>query len=134
MTYEAEISKDYRLNFRLNKACTQDVTVLCPGLCTQTDGAVRQHGWTAHACDLFRCRSRIPLLRLSNMQYAHHLSVSHILCGSDESSRVQAGIAASLLPAPCCQQQPTRVSHTEIDRVAGCIRPVHPPGASACTE
>ncbi|MEW5299471.1 MAG: hypothetical protein WDW36_002486 [Sanguina aurantia] len=40
VTYEAEISKDYRLNFRLNKACTQDVTLLCPGLCTQTDGAV----------------------------------------------------------------------------------------------
>ena len=40
-SYESEISKDYRLNFRLNKACTKDVTTLCPGLCTQNDGSVR---------------------------------------------------------------------------------------------
>lgn len=38
--YEAEISKDYRLNFRLHKACEKDVDKLCPGLCQNSDGSV----------------------------------------------------------------------------------------------
>ncbi|GFR44890.1 hypothetical protein Agub_g6234 [Astrephomene gubernaculifera] len=37
--YEAEISKDYRFNFRLKKACQKDVEKLCPGLCQTNDGS-----------------------------------------------------------------------------------------------
>ncbi|KAG1656262.1 hypothetical protein FOA52_011910 [Chlamydomonas sp. UWO 241] len=36
--YEAEISKDYRLNYRLRTACEKDVAALCPTTCTSTDG------------------------------------------------------------------------------------------------
>ncbi|GLI58992.1 hypothetical protein VaNZ11_000814 [Volvox africanus] len=38
-TYEAEISKDYRFNFRLHKACQKEVDKLCPGLCQANDGS-----------------------------------------------------------------------------------------------
>lgn len=38
--YELEMSKDYRFNFRLHKACQKDVDKLCPGLCQAKDGSV----------------------------------------------------------------------------------------------
>ncbi|EFJ50582.1 hypothetical protein VOLCADRAFT_103797 [Volvox carteri f. nagariensis] len=37
--YEAEISKDYRFNYRLHKACQKEVDKLCPGLCQNNDGS-----------------------------------------------------------------------------------------------
>ncbi|GIL97843.1 hypothetical protein Vretimale_3387, partial [Volvox reticuliferus] len=37
--YEAEISKDYRFNYRLHKACQKEVDKLCPGLCQTNDGS-----------------------------------------------------------------------------------------------
>ncbi|KAG2452551.1 hypothetical protein HYH02_002788 [Chlamydomonas schloesseri] len=37
--YELEMSKDYRFNFRLHKACQKDVDKLCPGLCQANDGS-----------------------------------------------------------------------------------------------
>lgn len=39
-SYEVEISKDYRFNFRLHKACQKEVDKLCPGLCQTNDGSV----------------------------------------------------------------------------------------------
>ena len=38
--YEAEINKDYRLNYRLRTACQADVQTLCPTVCQQNDGQV----------------------------------------------------------------------------------------------
>lgn len=39
--YESEISKDWRLNFRLAKNCGKDVKTLCPSVCNQAgDGSV----------------------------------------------------------------------------------------------
>ena len=38
--YENEISKDYRLNFRLRTACQTDVQALCPSTCSLNDGQV----------------------------------------------------------------------------------------------
>eukprot|EP00197_Chlamydomonas_leiostraca_P010927 CAMPEP_0202884756 /NCGR_PEP_ID=MMETSP1391-20130828/41312_1 /ASSEMBLY_ACC=CAM_ASM_000867 /TAXON_ID=1034604 /ORGANISM="Chlamydomonas leiostraca, Strain SAG 11-49" /LENGTH=982 /DNA_ID=CAMNT_0049567983 /DNA_START=167 /DNA_END=3115 /DNA_ORIENTATION=+ len=38
--YEEEISKDYRLNFRLKQNCAKDVQALCASVCSETDGNV----------------------------------------------------------------------------------------------
>ena len=43
-SYESEISKEWRFNFRLHKACQKDVEKLCPGLCQNSDGNVSQWG------------------------------------------------------------------------------------------
>mmetsp|Transcript_34914 Transcript_34914/g.77608 ORF Transcript_34914/g.77608 Transcript_34914/m.77608 type:complete len:994 (-) Transcript_34914:752-3733(-) len=40
ISFENEISKDYRLNYRLAKACQGDVQALCPSVCQQNDGQV----------------------------------------------------------------------------------------------
>ncbi|GFH23194.1 uncharacterized protein HaLaN_20773, partial [Haematococcus lacustris] len=40
MAYEAEISKDYRLNYRLKKNCESDVKKICPNVCSTADGSV----------------------------------------------------------------------------------------------
>jgi golgi apparatus protein 1 len=39
-SYEAEISKDYRLNYRLASQCAADIRSLCPALCPAMDGSV----------------------------------------------------------------------------------------------
>ena len=39
-TYEAEINKDYRLNYRLKNACQGDVQALCSNVCQLNDGQV----------------------------------------------------------------------------------------------
>lgn len=38
--YEQETSKDYRLNFRLNKNCAKDIQTLCGSVCSESDGNV----------------------------------------------------------------------------------------------
>jgi Golgi apparatus protein 1 len=40
LSYESEINKDYRLNYRLRTACQQDIQNLCPTVCQQSDGQV----------------------------------------------------------------------------------------------
>eukprot|EP00798_Chlamydomonas_sp_ICE-L_P010489 gene10489-8455_t len=39
-SYENEMSKDYRLNFRLNSACQKDVKALCPSVCQMSDAGI----------------------------------------------------------------------------------------------
>lgn len=39
-SYESEISKDYRLNYRLRTACKDDIQGLCPAVCQHNDGQV----------------------------------------------------------------------------------------------
>ncbi len=37
-SYENEISKDYRLNYRLRTACQKDIQDMCGSICTSNDG------------------------------------------------------------------------------------------------
>lgn len=37
--YENEISQDYRLNYRLDKACKKEVLSLCPTACDLSSGS-----------------------------------------------------------------------------------------------
>lgn len=39
--YETDAASDYRLNFRLQKACAEDVESLCKDACTREEGQVR---------------------------------------------------------------------------------------------
>lgn len=38
--YEAQASSDYRLNYRLAKACKADIGDLCSDVCSSDDGTV----------------------------------------------------------------------------------------------
>ena len=40
-SYEQEINKDYRLNYRLKTSCQSDVQALCSSVCQLNDGQVR---------------------------------------------------------------------------------------------
>lgn len=37
-SYEEEISKDYRLNYRLRTACEADAKTFCPKMCAASEG------------------------------------------------------------------------------------------------